>query len=131
MPVANGEFTVSLTPADDSADAGVRLGRMTLTKSFSGDLTGTGAGQMLTAMTPVAGSAMYVAAERFVGTVHGREGSFAMVHRGHMRAGQQDLVIVIVPDSGTGALVGIEGNFHIRIADGKHYYTLDYTLPDA
>ena len=44
-------------------------------------------------------------------------------------AGVQSLGITVVPDSGTGELAGLAGEFHLRIEDGRHSYTLEYTLP--
>ena len=63
--IAKGSFAVDVKPLPepDVAD-GVTLGRMSLDKRFEGDLVATGRGQMLTAMTPVQGSAGYVAIER-------------------------------------------------------------------
>ncbi|MGD0446792.1 MAG: DUF3224 domain-containing protein [Edaphobacter sp.] len=37
----------------------------------------------------------------------------------------------IVPDSGTGQLVGIAGKLTITITEGKHFYDLAYTLPQT
>ena len=45
--------------------------------TFSGDLTATSQGEMLTAMTAVEGSAGYVAVERVEGVLHGRGGASA------------------------------------------------------
>ncbi|MET0292951.1 MAG: DUF3224 domain-containing protein [Steroidobacteraceae bacterium] len=127
---AKGTFEVSLVPQGDSNAAdGTTLGRMSLDKRFAGDLAGTGQGQMLTAMTAVAGSAGYVAIERVTGTLHGRAGSFVLQHTGTMNRGAPQLAITVVPDSGTGALAGIAGTFVIDIVDGKHFYRFEYTLP--
>jgi hypothetical protein len=41
------------------------------------------------------------------------------------------LRIIVVPDSGTDQLTGITGTFNVIIADGKHSYEFDYTLPAA
>ncbi|WP_202795549.1 DUF3224 domain-containing protein [Rhodospirillum centenum] len=133
---ASGGFEVTLTPqatgeAGGGSGEGAKLGRMILDKRFQGDLEGTSEGEMLTAMAPVQGSAAYVAVERFSGTLHGRSGGFALVHRGVMDRGGQSLSITIVPDSGTGALTGIRGVMGISIAEGRHSYTLDYSLPDT
>jgi Protein of unknown function (DUF3224) len=131
--IANGTFAVQMKPQDDtSAVDGVSLGRMQLDKSFVGDLVGAGKGQMLTAMTAmtaVKGSAGYVAIERVSGSLHGKVGSFVMQHSGTMDKGAQQLLITLVPDSGTGALVGIRGVFQLRVEAGQHHYALDYTLP--
>jgi hypothetical protein len=84
---------------------------------------------MLTAMTAVKGSAGYVAVERVQGAVHGRTGSFALLHTGVMARGEQRLTISVVPDSGTGDLAGLAGKMTIVIADGKHSYEFEYELP--
>jgi hypothetical protein len=130
--VATGTFDVELTPeSSDEAggDDGSTLGRMALSKRFQGDLEGTSRGEMLTAMTPVEGSAGYVAIERVTGALHGRSGTFVLQHTGTMAGGEQHLSITIVPGSGTGELVGIAGSMTIAIADGVHSYELAYTLP--
>jgi uncharacterized protein DUF3224 len=85
---------------------------------------------MLTAGTAVQGSGAYVAVDRITGTLHGRAGSFAMLHTGIMRRGAPQLTVTILADSGTGALTGIAGSFAIRIVDGQHFYDVDYTLPE-
>jgi hypothetical protein len=42
------------------------------------------------------------------------------------------LNVIVIPDSGTGQLVGLTGKLNIIIAsDGKHSYEFDYTLPDT
>ena len=130
---AIGTFAVQMKPQGESAavpESATPLGRMSLDKVFSGDMAGSSFGEMLTAVTPTAGSAGYVAIERFTGTVHGRSGSFVMQHSGTMsQRGGQQLAIKVVPDSGSGALRGIEGEFLLKIEQGQHRYTLEYTLP--
>ena len=126
---AAGPFDVKLTPqpAADKADETV-LGRMIIDKQFHGDLSATSRGQMLAAGTEVKGSAGYVAIERVTGKLNGREGSFHLQHSGTMNRGAPSLSITVVPDSGTGELVGLSGSMKIDIADGKHSYEFDYTL---
>jgi Protein of unknown function (DUF3224) len=128
---ATGTFDVKMTPQppEDKAD-GSTLGRMSLDKQFRGDLEGTGKGEMLTAITEMKGSAGYVALERVIGSVKGRRGTFVLQHSATMTRGAPQLSITVVPDSGTGQLVGIAGKMSIVIADGKHSYEFDYTLPD-
>jgi len=128
--VAKGSFTVQMKPLDaPGAVEGVSTGRMSLDKRFEGDLEGTGRGEMLTALTPVKGSAGYVAIERFTGTLHGRAGSLVFQHSGTMNQGAQQLSITVVPGSGTGALAGILGVFRLNIVEGRHLYEFEYTLP--
>ena len=124
---AVGTFEVKLTPQDDKGAEG--LGRMTIEKQIQGDFEGTSVGQMLTSMTKVKGSAVYVAVERMSGTLQGRKGSFDLHHVGIMNRGAQQLTIKVVPDSGTDQLTGITGTMTIKIADGKHSYEFDYSLP--
>ena len=133
MPArATGPFDVKVTPqpADDYAD-GATLGRLTLDKSFHGDLEATSRGQMLTGMSSVKGSAGYVAIERVTGTLAGKRGSFILQHTGTMDRGTPQLVITVVPDSGTDDLVGLRGTMTIDVAaGGAHSYGFDYTLGD-
>jgi hypothetical protein len=124
---ASGTFEVKLTPQDDKPED-TKLGRMTIDKQFHGDLEGTSKGQMLSAMTDVQGSAGYVAIEKINGTLQGRKGSFVLQHNGTMTRGEPQLSVTVVPDSGTGELVGLAGRMTIKIADGKHYYDFEYTL---
>ena len=69
------------------------------------------------------------------GTLHAsvgpRTGTFALQHSGTMTRGVPELNITVVPDSGTGQLVGLTGKLIIHIADGKHSYDFEYTLPEA
>jgi hypothetical protein len=126
---ASGEFDVKLTPGPEDKESGV--GRMTADKQYRGDLAGTARGEMLSVITPVQGSAVYVAIERVSGTLRGRTGTFMLHHRGVMTRGAPDLDIAVVPDSGTGQLAGIGGKMQIIIAGGKHSYEFDYTLPET
>jgi hypothetical protein len=129
---AKGTFDVKVTPqgGGDSAD-GISLGRMSLDKQFKGDLEGTGKGEMLTAMTPVKESAGYVAIERVAGTLQGRTGTFILQHSGIMTRGTPNLVVTVVPDSGTGQLTGLAGTMTIKIEGGKHFYEVEYSLTEG
>ena len=129
---ANGTFEVKLEPlaADDKAE-GSTLSKMSIDKHFHGDLEGTSKGQMLSAMTHVKGSAGYVAMERVTGTLKGRTGSFVLQHSATMTRGVPELSITVVPDSGSGQLVGLSGKMDIKINQGKHSYDFEYTLPAA
>ena len=131
MPTASGTFEVKIAPLDpaDEAGDGNQLGRMSIDKLISGDLQATTRGQMLAARTAIPNSAGYVAIERVTGALHGRAGSFVLQHNGRMDRGMQSLEIRVVPDSGTGELVGLAGEFKLTIADGVHSYALEYSLP--
>ena len=117
MKRATGSFEVSLQPLSNtevSADA--LFGRMLLTKKFSGDLSGSARGQMLSAMTSVKGSAGYVAIDHVTGELDGRRGSFVLQHSGAMNRGVPTLSIMVVPDSGTDELDGSQ-----RHAEHQHH----------
>lgn len=125
---AKGTFEVKLAPvAEDKADGSV-LNRLSIAKTFAGDLEGSSAGEMLSAGTNVKGSAGYVAIERVSGTLAGRKGTFVLQHHGLMTRGEPRLSVIVVPDSGTDQLTGLAGTFTIRIEGGKHFYDFDYTL---
>jgi Protein of unknown function (DUF3224) len=125
---ASGTFDVKVLPQADEQQDGPTVGRMTLDKQFHGDLDGTSKGQMLAYSTEVKGSAGYVAMERVNGSLNGKSGSFALQHSGTMDRGKPQLIITVVPDSGTGDLAGLSGKMTINIVDGKHFYEFDYTL---
>jgi len=130
---ARGSFDVKVTPqAPEDKVGDPTVGRMSLDKQFHGDLEATSKGQMLAVSSAdVQGSAGYVAMERVVGTLQGHTGTFALQHSGTMTRGTPELSITVVPDSGTGQLVGLAGEMTINIADGKHSYDFEYTLRDS
>ena len=127
---AKGEFDVKLKPLDAFTKGrnGINLGRMSIDKTFRGDLVGKSAGEMLSAMTTVKGSAGYVAIEQVNGTLQGKSGTFVLQHFGIMNRGKDRLVLEVVPDSGTGLLENLSGKMLIIIEDGKHFYEFDYLL---
>jgi hypothetical protein len=127
---AKGTFEVKITPqTPDGKFEDATMGRMTIDKQFHGDLEATSKGQMLSAMTEIKGSAGYVAMERVTGTLHGHSGSFVLQHSASMTRGVPLLSVTVVPDSGTGQLVGLTGKMDIVITAGKHSYDFEYTLP--
>jgi hypothetical protein len=115
----SGEFQVKLQPLDLSAKAidGVNFGRMSIDKTFSGALEAT-----------TKGSAGYVAIEQVSGSLSGKKGSFVLQHFGTVNHGKDNLVLEVVPDSGSGELSGISGKMSIKIENGKHIYAFEYDL---
>ncbi|MDP9337498.1 MAG: DUF3224 domain-containing protein [Acidobacteriota bacterium] len=130
--VVSGEFEVKLNPqkADNPEAQSAGLSRMSLDKQFHGALEATSKGEMISIMTEVKGSGVYVAIERVTGMLSGRTGSFILHHRGVMRRGVPELSVTVVPDSGTGELTGLSGDMQIRMPDGKHFYDFRYSLPE-
>lgn len=132
MPVAHGRFDVKRTPQGALDLGGDAQGmHLRFDKTFEGPLQAASVVHMMAVGTAVEGSAGYVAIERLEGSLDGRSGAFSMMHFGVMDRGQPSLRVEVVPDSGTGELVGLRGAMTIDITNGKHAYTLDYTLPAA
>ncbi|HEX4382417.1 MAG TPA: DUF3224 domain-containing protein [Myxococcales bacterium] len=125
---AKGPFAVKLAPL--AMEPGAVTGRMSIDKTFEGDLTGTSVGQMLAFQTADKTSGGYVAIEQVTGTLHGRRGAFFLQHFATMDRGAPSMNIIVVPGSGTGELEGLKGKLTIEIAaGGAHSYVLDYELP--
>ena len=129
--VAKGTFEVKATPLAAEDNIGdPTIGRLSLDKTWSGELAGTSKGQMLgTQSESEKGSGGYVAIERFTGTVQGKKGSFSLQHHGTMGGGRFEINVYVVPGSGTGELAGISGTLKIIIEGAKHTYEFEYSLP--
>ncbi len=125
-----GPFEVKLSPQEPDQNASAAIGRLLIDKQFHGDLTATSKGQMLSAISSVQGSAGYVAIEEVTGALQGRQGSFVLMHTGVMARGAPSLTITVVPDSGTGELIGLSGSMDIQNVDGQHSYSFEYALPE-
>jgi hypothetical protein len=128
---ATGPFDVKLAPQALSPVAEHSgLGRMSIDMQFHGALEAASTGEMLGFRDAAFGSGGYVAMERVAGTLDGRAGSFVLQHSSTMTRGEPLQSITVVPDSGTGALVGLAGRMVVDIAPGgAHAYRFDYTLP--
>ena len=134
MKHATGTFEVKVVPADVSeigTQAG--LGRMTIDKVWSGDLSGTSRGEMLTSLTAETGAMGYVALELVTAKLDGRSGTFYFTHNASMNRNDPKsgvMQITVLAGSGTGGLTGLHGTLTIVIdGAGKHSYTFDYELP--
>ena len=127
---AKGTFEVNLQPLDSYAKGGggISFSRLSIDKTFHGDLKGTSQGEMLSVLTDAEGSAGYVAIEQFSGELLGQYGTFALQHFGIMDRGENRLILEVVPESGSGELASLTGTMTIEQAGGKHYYALDYEL---
>lgn len=123
---AAGTFEVDLTP--QPADAPPSITRMLINKRYSGGLTATGTGQMISFVSGVEGSAGYTALELVEGELEGLVGTFVLQHSGIMDRGAPQLSLTVVPDSGTDALTGLRGEMSIEIDNGLHRYELAYSI---
>jgi hypothetical protein len=130
---AKGQFTVNLRPLEPftKGRAGVRLDRLSITKTFTGDLAAESLGEMLSARTHTDDSAGYVAIEQVEGSLGGKTGTFVLQHFGVIDRGQQQLILQVVPDSGTGQLENLSGQMTIKVEHDRHFYQFDYWLDSA
>jgi hypothetical protein len=131
MSHAKGCFDVTVQPRQRDTPEALAGGidRLSLDKRFHGALDANSQGEML-AIGDGSTAGAYVALEKIAGSLDGRHGSFALMHRSGLRDGNPEhWSILVVPDSGTDELLGIDGEKRITIVDGKHLYELQYTLP--
>lgn len=127
---ATGKFEVNLQPLETSIDGNSenKFSRLSIEKTFYGELNATSIGEMLSLSTPVQDSAGYVAVEHVMGSLSGKKGSFVLQHYGIMNRGNSSLLLEVIPDSGTDELKGISGKMSIRIVDKQHYYDFNYEI---
>ena len=105
---------------------GPKLTRVSVTKSFSGDIEGEGTLEYLMAYRED-GSASFIGLERVVGRIGDRSGSFVLQHTGTFEGGTAQATWVVVPGSGTGDLQGLRGAGGFASAHAEEYpMTLDY-----
>ncbi|MDH3275157.1 MAG: DUF3224 domain-containing protein [Gammaproteobacteria bacterium] len=121
---AKGTFEVDLRP---QADGDSPAGRMLIDKTYSGDLAGSGKGQMISKGTEC-GTAVYYAIEEFSGALKGKAGAFTLIHKGHMSRDSQALDVEILEGSGSGELEEISGSMTITQDSAGHTYELLYEL---
>ena len=125
-----GKFKVNMHPQGSTfaGKDGIAIARMSLDKTFIGELSAHSQGEMLSAVTTTTGSAGYVAIEQVTGSLSGKNGSFVLQHSGIMNQGDGQLTLLVVPESGSGELKGLNGQMAIRIEEGQHYYDFEYEL---
>ncbi len=110
----------------DEIDDGPKLTRVSVTKSFAGDIEGEGTLEYLMIQRDD-GSASFVGLERVVGRVGDRSGSFVLQHTGTYEEGTAKDAFSVVPGSGTGDLRGLRGEGSFASAHAENYpITLDY-----
>jgi hypothetical protein len=126
---AEGAFTIderTETPVDWQ---GGQINRARWSKTFTGDLAGTSYIEFIMGeLEPAEGGQtprVYVGVERIEGVLHGRKGSFAVVHVGTMLGTDHQATWTILPGSGTGELAGISGTAEIL---PNHDFVVTYDL---
>jgi hypothetical protein len=115
------------------AEAGSKVTRADVLRSFEGDLEGEGAVEWLMAYGED-GSAKFVGLERIAGTVAGKKGTFVLQHMGTFDGQMAKADLVIVPGTGTDDLAGVSGrgSFEAGLGpDGERNITLDADFEKA
>ncbi len=105
-----------------------KLTRASVTKTYTGDITGEGQVEYLM-MYRGDGSATFLGLERVVGRMVGKTGSFVLQRTGVFEGGQAKESYSIIPDSTTGELHGLLGEGRSAVGHGmEHPFTLDYEM---
>lgn len=114
----------------DAPAEGSALARATVRKRFSGDLEGTSVAELqMVKARPDSGEG-YLATERVTGTLHGKAGTFVILHGGvDTGNGANTQFGYIIPSSATGELAGLRGTGRYQHDANGATLTLDYELP--
>jgi hypothetical protein len=115
-------------------DAVHAVARATFTTTYAGDVQGESTCCLLLCYVggnpdkPETLVGPYVGYEQVTGTLAGRTGTFVLEERGEHSGGVARTEVRVVPDSGTGGLVGLRGE-GTYAADAMEYtLTLDYDI---
>ena len=125
---ANARFAIkSWEEKPYSEGAGLpKMTRATVTKSFTGDITGDSQVEYVM-MYRTDGTAAFVGLERITGRIGTRTGSFVLERTGVFEGGQAKESYTVVAGSATGELHGLEGEGTSSVGHGgDHPFVLAY-----
>jgi hypothetical protein len=108
-------------------EGGSKVTRATVSRSFEGDIEGTGTVEWLMGYDED-GSATFVGIERIVGSIGGRTGTALLRHVGEFDGQMARADLLVVPGAATGELQGLrgEGSFEAGLGpEGERRITLD------
>jgi hypothetical protein len=112
----------------DEIDEAPRLTRVSVTKTFRGEIEGKATLEYLM-MHREDGSASFIGLERVVGRIADRSGTFVLQHSGTFEGGMAKATWFVVPGSGTGDLRGLRGEGGFASAHAEEYpITFDYDI---
>jgi hypothetical protein len=127
---ANARFAIKTwdeKPYSEGPDL-PKLTRASVTKTYTGDITGEGQVEYLM-MYRSDGSAASVGLERVVGRIAGKTGSFVLQRTGIFESGLAKESYSVIPGSATGQLHGLLGDGDSSVGHGmEHPFTLSYEL---
>jgi len=126
----SGKFSVVIKSIESDVESidGIKFARKSINKAFLGELSATSKGEMLNALSPKSGSGGYVAIELVTGELNGKKGSFALQHFGTMSSENLNLILEVIPDSGTNELKNLKGKMSLNTENDQHNYTFEYQL---
>lgn len=114
------------------AENGPKLTEVSLRSAYSGDLIAEGMVRYIMYYDAGdAGTGLFLGLEQVTGRLGNRTGSFVLKHVGTFEGGGTLITntISVVPESGTGELVGLTGDGTIIAKAGETIpYTLDYEV---
>ena len=113
----------------DERDGAPKLTRVSVTKSYDGDIEGEGTLEYLMMHRGEDGPASFIGLERVVGKLDGRSGSFVLQHEGTFVEGIAKSKHFVLADSGTGGLQGLQGQGDFEAGHQERYpFTFEYTV---
>ena len=127
---ANSRFAIQSWDEKPYSEGGdlPKLSRASVTKTFTGDLEGTGQVEYVM-MYRNNGSASFGGLERIAGSISGKVGTFVLQRTGVFEDGKATENYVVVPYSGTGDLRGLKGEGNSDVGHGmEHPFELHYEL---
>jgi hypothetical protein len=124
--VVTGEFEIvgwdDTLYFEDADPDGTKLAKVTVRKTFTGDVAGTSVTELLTAGGGTGRG--YVASELFEGSIDGRKGSVVFQHGGVGDDTGSEAFGNIVPGTGSGELAGLRGTVSYRHDEAGAVVTL-------
>jgi Protein of unknown function (DUF3224) len=107
-----------------------KLTRADIKYTYTGALQGTSQLQFLMSYVGDGTFGSFVGVEYFTGTLDGKNGTFTLIHNGTFDAVGVKTAVSVVPNSGTGDLVGLSGAGRIDLVGQQESYPihLEYTL---
>jgi uncharacterized protein DUF3224 len=106
-------------------DGAPKLTHALVTNAYQGAIDGEGTLEYLL-MYRHDGTCLFVGAERIVGTVDGRSGSFVLQHNGVFAQETATTTLAVVAGCGTGDLATLRGEGFFAAGHGTVPYTFDY-----
>lgn len=103
----------------------LKMTRSSVAYAYQGDIEGESTLDYLMVYRED-GSGSFVGLERVIGRLAGRAGSFVLQHTGTFTKQDVEGTCLVVPNSGTGELVGLRGEGQINLSGHADYYPMAF-----